>query len=292
MEATGHDETGGPLRAYAYTVAWRILLGALVALAGVSLPAILTLVLLATDPPVTPPLLARLLLVFPLPPALAAWLLRRRAVAVVEGHADALVIRTASLQLEIPAAAVERVVPWVMPLPGPGLWLQMRSGRRLTHGLEAADLPALLAAFTRAGAGNAARAAATHPSVVYARARRAAGRRRWDQVLGKFVVFALVPTLPLFNVHQHIAYGGPLGEYYLLGLASYLATFAIYWGTTIVYLVLYASVWRGAGEAVALVAAHAVPARAAAVRRLVEVGCGLGYYGGVPVGLLLRFLPW
>jgi len=95
----------------------------------------------------------------------------------------------------------------------------------------------------------------------------------------------------LFNAHQHIAYGGLLGEYYLLGLGSYVETFAVHWLTVTIYLVLYASVWRGVAEGGCLLAACVAPARAAGVRRAAEIGCRVAYYGGVPVLLVLRFLP-
>jgi hypothetical protein len=55
--------------------------------------------------------------------------------------------------------------------------------------------------------------------------------------------------------------------------------------------VLYASVWRGVAELIAFVAATVAPAQAARVRRLVEAACRLGYWGGIPLLLLLRFLP-
>ena len=84
---------------------------------------------------------------------------------------------------------------------------------------------------------------------------------------------------------------GLLGEYYLLGLGSYVRTFAVHWLTLTIYLVLYASVWRGLAEGVALFAACAAPANAAGARRAVEIACQVAYYGGVPVLLLLRFLP-
>ena len=42
----------------------------------------------------------------------------------------------------------------------------------------------------------------------------------------------------------------------------------------------------------ALGAAWVAPARAARVRRAVEVSCRVLYYGGVPVLLGLRFAPW
>ena len=123
-------------------------------------------------------------------------------------------------------------------------------------------------------------------------AKQAFGRSRWYHLAAKFPLFALLPTAVLFNAHQHIAYGGLLGQYYLHGLRAYLLTFAVYWVTVAIYLVLYASTWRALGEAAALLAAWTAPSRAARVRRGVEVGCRVLYYGGVPVLLALRFAPW
>ncbi|HJQ85029.1 MAG TPA: hypothetical protein VKA21_13180, partial [Candidatus Binatia bacterium] len=107
----------------------------------------------------------------------------------------------------------------------------------------------------------------------------------------RFPVFALGPTALLFNVHQHIAYGGLLGQYYMLGLRPYLATFALYWGTVTVYLMLYASVWRGLAEPICFAAAAVAPSRAARVRRAAELVIRVLYYGGVPALLAWRFAP-
>jgi hypothetical protein len=134
------------------------------------------------------------------------------------------------------------------------------------------------------------RAAATHPSVVFARAKAPWARRRWTHWLVRYGLFGLAPAAVLFNAHQHIAYGGPLGQYHLLGPTAYARTFATYWLTVVIYLLLYGGVWRGAAEALALAAAWAIPARAAAARRAAELACRLGYYGGVPAILAVRFL--
>src|SRR5439155_794374 len=147
----------GSIRACAYPLGWRIAGALLFAVSRASLPAILALVVLATDPPVTPPMLMRAVVVLALLPVL-----------------------------------------------------------------------------------------------VYAHARARGAPRRWHHLLGRFPGFALLPTAVLFNAHQHIAYGGLLGEYYLLGLGSYVRTFAVHWLTLTIYLVLYASVWRGLAEGVAL----------------------------------------
>jgi hypothetical protein len=280
----------GALRARAYPAPWRLVAGALVAASRASLPAILALVLLSTDPPITPPVLVRLVAVLTLVPALAAWLVGKAFAAEVAVRADTLAVRRRDLGLEIPLRAIERIAPWAVPLPGPGVTLWMRSGRRLRDGLEVRDPTSLLAPLVDAGV-EAARAAASHPAVVWAHAREDAAWRHWYQPLAKFVLFALLPAAVLFNAHQHIAYGGTLGEYHLYGLASYLGTFGLYWGTVSIYLVLYASTWRGLGEAAALVAARVAPSRTARVRRAVEIACGVAYYAGVPVLLVLRFLP-
>ena len=168
------------------------------------------------------------------------------------------------------------------------------SGRlRRAYGmLPPGDIRNCLLALSERGGIAAARAAVDHPTMVYAHAKAAAGAWRWYHLMAKFPLFALAPTAVLFNAHQHIAYGGPLGEYYLYGLGAYLETFAIYRATVTTYCVLYASVWRGLAEGVALLAAHVAPSRAARVRRAAEIACRVLYYGGVPVLLALRFAPW
>jgi len=284
-------EASAHFLARAYTAWWRVFAGTLVTISGASLPVILVLVLLANDPPITPPILVRLVVLFTLLPGLVAWILQRAFAASVALRGANLVVRRRDLQLEIPCHSIEGVVPWVVPIPGPGLALLMRSGRRFRYGLQVADPVPLLEALADGGAIEATGAAWRHGTVVYAHAKQRVQRRRWYHRLGKFVGFALLPAAVLFYTHQHIAYGGPLGEYHLLGLRSYLRTFVIYWSTVSIYLVLYASVWRGMAEGVNLLAAWSAGPRAAGVRRATEIACRVLYYGGVPVLLLLRYLP-
>jgi hypothetical protein len=279
------------LHARAYSPWARSVAAVLLACAGASLPALLALVVFANDPPVTPPVLFRLVLVFTIAPGLGAALVGRLAAARVAVRDGELAIERRRVRLEIPAGAIVRVAPWTVPLPGPGVSLGLRSGRRLPCALQLADPLALLDALAELGV-SAAAAAAAHPSVVYARAKASAPRPRWYHLAGKFGLFALVPTAVLFNAHQHIAYGALLGEYYLMGLGSWLATLGTYWLTLTIYLVLFASVWRGLAEATALLAARVAPSRAARVRRAVETACRVLYYAGVPVILIVRFLPY
>src|SRR6059058_2865784 len=127
------------IRAFAYPLGWRIAGALLFAVSRASLPAILALVVLATDPPVTPPMLMRAVVVLALLPGLAARLVARAFVASLSVDDDALVIRRRDLRLEVPYRAVARLAPWAVPLPGPGLSVWMQSGRRLRQGLQIDD---------------------------------------------------------------------------------------------------------------------------------------------------------
>jgi len=283
-EATTHRP------AYAYRRPWRIVAGVLTALAGLSLPVILLLVLIATDPPVTPPDLATLFAVLTVIPMMLASLVQRAFAAEIEVRGRDLVVRRRDLRLEVPCDAIASIGSWLVPLPGPGVSLRMRSGRGLRYVLQLRDPAPLLEALARAGV-SAARGALNHPTVVWAHARAEVAPWRWYHLLAKFGAFGFLPAAVLFNAHQHISYGGTFGQYYIYGLVPYLQTLGIYWGTIVIYLVLYAGVWRGIAEGVALMATRVAPSRAARVRRGIDTGCRLAYYAGVPLLLLVRFLP-
>ena len=269
---------------------WRTLASSLLAAGSASLPLILLAVLRSTDPPVTPPVLARAVFFFSLLPTLLAWLIQRAMSARATAEAGHLVISRRGLRIEIPAHAIVGTVPWVVPLPGVGLWLRLESGRRYRHGLKVFAPQALIDLLRDAGAPAAVSAPVDHPTFVYAAAKRMAGEWRWYHYAAKFVLFALLPAAVLFNAHQHIAYGGSLGQYYLEGLAPYLETLAIYWSTMSIYLVLYAAIWRGVAEGAALLTAWTSPRHAALARRAGETICRVAFYAGVPLLLLVRFL--
>jgi hypothetical protein len=282
-DARGTRPTG-PLAARVYPPGARLAAGALVAMSRASLLLILAAVVVATDPPVTPPVLLRMVVGTALLPALAAWALGRAFAARIDLDDAALHIHRRDLEVDVPRTSVAGVSPWRVPLPGPGLSLRLRSGRRLAWGIQTDDPTAVVQAL-------GAPEAAAHPTVVYGHARAGLRRRRWYHAGAKYAGFGLGPAAILFNAHQHIAYGGPLGQYRLHGLGPYLWTFAVYWVTTVIYLVLWAALWRTLAEGAAWLAAAAAPARAARVRRAAERSCQVAYYGGVPVLLLLRFLP-
>jgi apolipoprotein N-acyltransferase len=236
--------------------------------------------------------LYRTVVLFALLPAAGAWLVARALAATVDVTPGTVRVARLGLRVEIPASAVARVVPWSIPLPGPGFSFVLPSGRPLRPGLQMRDPAPLLRALADTGGIEPARAALSHATVVWAHARATAGRRRRHHLVAKFPLFALLPTAVLFNAHQHIAYGATFGEYYTYGLGPYLETLAIYWSVVTIYCVLWASLWRGLGEGFALLAARVAPSRAAGVRRAVEVTCRLLYFGGIPALVALRFAPW
>jgi len=287
-EALSHGRRTSLARAY--PPLWRCAAGGLKALSRASLPVLAVAVATRLDEPFPLPTLLLAIAAFSALPGLAAWLLERAFAASVELRERALHIRGRSLRLEVPCASIERVEPWRLPLPGPGVSLRLRSGGVLHPGLEAADLEPLLGALAEAGGVTSAREALRQPGVVYAHAKQQHPRGLSQHPLFKFPGFALLPTGVLFNAHQHIAYGGSLGQWHLEGLGAYAQTFLSYWATVCVGLVLYASVWRALAELVALLAARAGSARAASARRTVELACGALYYLGVPALVLARFL--
>ncbi len=288
-------------RAIAYAWPWRIVAAALVAISRTGLPVLLAFLVFSRNPPILPLMLMRAFTILVAVPAVAAWIIERVFAARVEIDADTLVLQLHGRRVEVPTSAVARVRPWTVPLPGSGVSLRLSSGRRLRYGLQLPDPSRLLSALPCA-AGDGARmnestvdgehTTPRHPSVAYAHAKHAGAVRRWWHPIAQYPLFALVPTLPLFRVHQWIAYGGTWGEWHLLGRASYLRTFALYWATLTIYLMLYAGLLRGIAEMVALAAAWAAPTRAARVRRAVERGYRALYYGGVPVFVIIRLLPW
>lgn len=268
------------LQGAVYTPAWRVVIAALRAFSRASLLLVMAAVLFADGP--TPEVLLPTVTVLAALPGIAAGLLERAFAARLTVGATHLVVHGRGRRIEIPRDAIAGAVPWRLPLPAAGLWLRLRSGRRIAVAL--ADPGSL-----RARLGFDAQR--EHPIIRWAAARARRAPSRWSHPLVKFPLFGLLPSAILFRAHQWIAYGGTLGQYHLLGLRAYLTTFAIYWATVTIYLVLWANLLRLLAEAGTLVAAHVAPDRAPSVRRAAELACGLLYWAGVPVVLLLRFLP-
>lgn len=226
-----------------------------------------------------------------LAPALAAWAIARAGAATLRIEADTLVLDQRARRVEIPVGGLAALEPWRLPLPLPGAWLRLASGTRFAQGLAGVDVPALAQALVRAGAPAAVAQAGEARAAAYAHVRAAAVRRRWfDHPLVKFGLFPLLPALPAFRLHQIIAYGGFLGEYYTFGLKAWLLALLIWWASWAVGMTLYAAALRVPIEAGTWIALFVKPERALGVRRTLEIAGRLLYYLGAPALLLLRVL--
>ncbi|MBM4245831.1 MAG: hypothetical protein FJ148_18830 [Deltaproteobacteria bacterium] len=283
---TDHDDA--TFAASGYPLAIRLGTGLLLAASALSLPVLLARVLLANDPPMTPPVVLRAFLALSVLPALASLVLQRALRGEVALDRENVAVRVGGYHVDVPIASIAAIEPWRLPLPQAGFGLRLASGKRFALGLGADDPMPLLAALEARGVPTV-EAARRHPVLVYARTRQRLGRLGWRRTLLKYPLFGAMVAGVLFNAHQHIAYGGLLGQYYLEGAWPWARTFLVYWSTATIYMVLYASAWRWPAEIVAWLASHRGEAFATRVRRVVEWVCRIAYYAGVGLVLALRF---
>jgi len=235
--------------------------------------------------PIHPLFLALRLGLFSLLPLGLVRVLRWWGRATVDVGPEQLVLQLRGVRFEIPNTSIDSVRPWRLPVPVPGFSLRMKSGRTFRYGLETGDPLPLLDALGQLGA---FATASEHPSTRFAQARALSRPRAWHLVL-KYGLFPLVPTVIFFRAHQYIAFGGPFGQWQMLGLASYLRTLVLeYWVGVLTYVLLYAGLWRGLTGSLAFVGGGGAPARARGGRRLAEWPCALAYYVGLPALVLAR----
>ena len=265
----------------------RIAVTALAALTGLSL-LWMGIALLAGDARVNNPLsLLRLFAALVLAPTVARWALLRAFAAelrIVDGQ---LRIAQRGRTVDIRVDVIEALRVWRLPFPRSGLRLQLK-GQSWSPDI-ALDEPARLAeVLQRAGASlsTSTEGAAT----AFARA-RARVRRPWlDAPWCKYALFALIPALPAFRLHQIIAYGGPFGEYQTFGLQAYLTALLIWWGQWVAYLAIFAAWLRLAVEAATWAGTHWRPGMAVPLRRWLELAGRLAYFIGLPLWLGWRML--
>jgi apolipoprotein N-acyltransferase len=98
----------------------------------------------------------------------------------------------------------------------------------------------------------------------------------------------LALALPAFHLHQRIAYGSALGEYYSFGLTAYLGAFCLWWAAWAIGVVLGAALLRALIESATLLAETLRPGDALGIRRGLERAGHLLLYLALPGWLLLR----
>ena len=226
-----------------------------------------------------------------LAPEAAAWCIRRAFAATLRIEGNALVLEQRERRTEIPVNSIATVTPWTMPIPATGAWLTLDSGRRWSQGIAVADPATLVDALVHAGARPALTETFAGRATAYARTRLAVPKRLLDHPVLKFVLFPLIPALPAFRLHQHIAFGGTFGEYHSYGLQAYLIALLIWWATWAINLMLFAAALRVVIEACTWLSLVLRPERAIDVRRTLEFLGRLLFYVGVPTWLAIRFLP-
>jgi len=272
--------------------AWRATAGALKVGARGSLLLMAAALLFSDNPPTNLLAQGRMFAGLFLAPEAAAWCIARAFAASLHVGDGILTLEQRERRTEIRVAAVAAVELWVIPLPGVGLHLRLNSGRRFSDGIVLADPASLVDALTTQGARPAVADVLAGRLVVYARSRLANPYGILDHPVLKFVVFSLVPALPAFRLHQHIAYGGTFGEYQTFGLQAYLIALAMWWVSWAIGLVLFAAVLRASVEAGTLLLVLLRPVWVTGGRRGLEVLGRLLFYAGVPAWLLIRLWPW
>lgn len=272
--------------------AWRAVAAALRVFARGSLLVMAAAVVFAEALPTNPFAQMRMFAGLFLAPEAAAWCIARAFAASLCVEDGAVVLEQRQRRTEIQVTAVAAVEPWVIPLPAPGLWLRLSSGRRFSEGIVLADPAGFVEALVAQGGRPALRDGLAGRAVAYARARLANPYGILEHPAVKFVVFALVPALPAFRLHQIITYGGTFGEYQSFGLQAYLIGLAIWWVSWAIGLVLLAAVLRALVEAGTLALVLIWPVRAAGARKGLEVVSRVLFYIGVPTLLLIRLWPW
>jgi apolipoprotein N-acyltransferase len=230
----------------------------------------------------------RLFTGFFLAPEAAAWcvLMAFAARASIEG--GVLVLTRGARRLELAVADITAIVPWRLPLPGPGAALLLASGEHWHYDIALANPSALARALAEAGGPTEPKDSRRPRETAYANARLAIRRGRLDHPLAKFVLFPLVLALPAFRLHQHIAYGSSFGEYYTFGLKAYLTTFSLWWAAWAIGVVLTAAALRVAIEGGTLLAVLLRPAQAVELRQWLERAALALLYLGLPAWLLLH----
>ncbi len=175
---------------------------------------------------------------------------------------------------------------WRLPLPAPGVSLQLASGEVRTLGLAGVDPLALRQALAPADP-PAGPAWALHHAQAWAAARP---HRVLQHPLARFAALPFLLAVPAFGLHQHIAFGSGLGELQVFGALAFAKGFALWWAAWTVGVVMVGAVLRAVVEAATLAVALLRPPSVAALRAGLERLALAALYLGVPAWLGLRLL--
>lgn len=225
-------------------------------------------------------------MLFLLPETSARLILRAFAAhaSVVDGE---LRLQSGPRRMVLPLSEIAAVRLWWLPLPGPGLTLQLRTGQKWPYGLalrNPADLSQALGPVQPANAPGWCQSMLT----LFTRARESIRHSRLEHPVVKYLLFPLLLALPAFRLHQHIAYGSTFGEYYSFGLKAYLTTLCLWWATWAIGVATSAALLRLSMEALSFIVTLLRPQQAGDSRYLIECMGLAALYLGMPLWLVVR----
>jgi hypothetical protein len=196
-----------------------------------------------------------------------------------------VVLEHGQKQIEIARASIAQLRAWRFPVPETGLDIVLHSGRVLRLGIAA---PRELAPLIEHD--ELCKTLGSGRWMQFAVARSERATHPWVHRSLKFIAWPSLFALVLFRAHQYITYGGPFGQYYLVGLAPYLGSLARTWLDVAVHLLLFAALLRTLAELGAWSLTLAWPTRCRSIRRVAELAASSTYYLGAVAVFLGPFL--
>jgi apolipoprotein N-acyltransferase len=269
---------------------WRTAAGAARLMARGSLVVLAFVTLAADEPPTNPFRQMRLFGATFAAPEVLAWWVRRWCAVRVRVGGGMLVLEGAGSRVEVPVASIAAVEAWALPLPEPGVWLRLRSGRRLETGILLRDVEGFVAALRREGADAAVSTSTGTLAAAYSQVlhRQPAG---WaENPLLKFGLLPMVPAFAAFRLHQFITFGGTFGEAYTFGWKAWLLGFFLWWVSWAIGMSWTAAVMRMVAEGLAIATLALSRAAGPPVRRALVILLRVLYYAGIPAWLAFRLL--
>lgn len=212
-----------------------------------------------------------------LAPELASWCVLWAFSAKATIAQNTLVMRRGSRSLQIPIPDIVAALPWRVPLPGPGLSFRLASGALWPYFIQLNNPAKFVHELAAAGG------PAVQTSDVLLPPRLA-------HSFIKFLVFPTLLALAAFRLHQNIAYGGSLGQYYTFGLQAFATSFMLWWAAWFIGVTLCAAAVRAVIEVTTRLVALWRPAHTLTDRGLLERLGLVVLYAGMPGWLAMRAL--